>query len=108
MGGLADVGVSLSKGCYLGQEVMSRLNSMGSTQRQLYGVSFFGGIPQLPAKLFYEGRCVGELRSAAQSEQGSVGIALLKKRVGELTPILSLGENDTPCVVVNSCLTLLK
>jgi folate-binding protein YgfZ len=71
--------ISYTKGCYLGQEVMARLKSMGKVRRRLLRVT--GAIaewPPLPASLFLGERKVGELRSAVRADGGGfVGLAML-------------------------------
>lgn len=76
-GGLDRDAVSYVKGCYLGQEVMARLRAMGQVRRRLYRVSGEGGPPSLPATLLAGDRKAGELRSAAQTGPGWVGLAMI-------------------------------
>ncbi|MBC7368092.1 MAG: folate-binding protein YgfZ [Undibacterium sp.] len=76
-GGLEGETISYTKGCYLGQEVMARLKSMGQVRRRLKRVGGRGEAPQAPAALWQGGRQVGELRSAAKKENGFVGLAML-------------------------------
>ncbi len=78
--GLEADAISYTKGCYLGQEVMARLKSMGQVRRRLLRVHGTGEPPPtLPAPLFAGARQVGELRSAARSanENAFVGLAML-------------------------------
>jgi folate-binding protein YgfZ len=66
-----DAWVSYTKGCYLGQEVMARIQSMGSLRRILRRVS---GVVVVGQELRTpEGKAVGTVRSAA----GDVGLALV-------------------------------
>lgn len=76
--GLEVDAVSYTKGCYLGQEVMARLKSMGRVRRRLLRVSTTDNTtPSLPAALFQEDRKVGDLRSLApRPGGGAVGLAL--------------------------------
>ena len=78
---------SLTKGCYLGQEVVSRLYHLGTPQRGLYVVSLLSDVKtldiQLPEILFFEGRKIGELRTLYYVEGKAsswMGVALLKER----------------------------
>lgn len=77
--GLGDAAVSYAKGCYVGQEVMSRLHTRGRARRALRRVRWWGAAPAVPAPVFAAGRNVGELRSAAEGVEArpSVGLALL-------------------------------
>lgn len=76
-GGLDTEALSYTKGCYLGQEVMARLKSMGQVRRQLRRVSGSGAPPACPAPLYQETKHVGELRSAVRDGDGFVGLALV-------------------------------
>ncbi len=75
--GLEGETISYTKGCYLGQEVMARLKSMGQVRRRLTRVAGPGAVPETPAGLWQGGRQVGELRSAVKKEDGFVGLAML-------------------------------
>ena len=76
--GLEVEAVSYTKGCYLGQEVMARLKSMGRVRRGLVRVRGSGEVPGiLPAALYAGEKRVGELRSAARVENGFVGLAMV-------------------------------
>ena len=78
-GGLEADAISYTKGCYLGQEVMARLKSMGQVRRRLLRVRGRGEISgQLPLPLFVGARQVGELRSAVPDGAGEfIGLAML-------------------------------
>jgi tRNA-modifying protein YgfZ len=79
-GGLEADAISYTKGCYLGQEVMARLKSMGQVRRHLRRVQGSGEIPALPAPLHAGGRQVGELRSAVrEGPDGFIGLAMLSR-----------------------------
>ncbi len=66
-----DAWVSYTKGCYLGQEVMARIQSMGSLRRILRRVT--GPVSVGQELRTPEGKVVGTVRSAA----GAVGLALV-------------------------------
>jgi folate-binding protein YgfZ len=76
-GGLETAAISYTKGCYLGQEVMARLKSMGQVRRQLRPVTGTGLPPARPAKLYQGPKQVGELRSTTPEGPGFIGLALL-------------------------------
>lgn len=86
-GDLVPSAVSLTKGCYLGQEVVARLFHVGKPQRQLF-VMMFNGLNevdsiQLPIEITKENRSLGELRTLYQDTDNSnkwYGVALLKVR----------------------------
>jgi len=78
-GGLEAVAISYTKGCYLGQEVMARLKSMGQVRRRLLGIGGTGDtLPSVPAAVFVGSRQVGEIRSVARDGAGGwIGLAML-------------------------------
>jgi folate-binding protein YgfZ len=78
-GGLETDAISFTKGCYLGQEVMARLKSMGQLRRKLVRVSASEGPPPaVPCALLQGATRVGELRSAvADGAGGFIGLALV-------------------------------
>jgi folate-binding protein YgfZ len=69
--------VSYTKGCYLGQEVMARIQSLGSLRRILRRVS--GPVAVGQELKSPEGKVVGTVRSAA----GDVGLALVSVDLAE-------------------------
>jgi folate-binding protein YgfZ len=76
--GIEEIAVSFNKGCFIGQEVMARLKSMGRVRRGLIRVRGEGKRPEIPASLFVGERKVGELRSAAPRESGGfIGRAMV-------------------------------
>jgi folate-binding protein YgfZ len=77
-GGLEVDAISYTKGCYLGQEVMARLKSMGQLRRRLVRVAAEGRPPAVPCALLQGETRVGELRSAAADGAGGfIGLALV-------------------------------
>lgn len=77
-GGLESAAISYSKGCYLGQEVMARLQR-GRVRRALVRVAGSGAPPQVPAPLWRADRREGELRSVVPDAggRGFAGLALV-------------------------------
>lgn len=75
-----DLGVHYNKGCYLGQEVIERLRSRGTPNREFRRVKLSGDAPaSLPIAIVSdEGRDLGSLTSLNAAGQG---IAVLRRRV---------------------------
>ena len=104
-GGLEGAAISYTKGCYLGQEVMARLKSMGQVRRRLIRVTGAGGeVPgELSAALFVGERKVGELRSAVRDGAGGwIGLAMLSLLHVEVPTVLALTAGGTPTVCLLS------
>lgn len=77
--GLETIAISYTKGCYLGQETMARLKSMGQIRRQLFRIQGIGSVPLArPLSVFQEGKRVGELKTTAVGPDGRfLGFALI-------------------------------
>jgi len=77
--GIEDRAVSYSKGCYIGQEVINRVHSIGHVNRELRGLRLADDLKTLPArgdKLFKDGKEVGHITSAIASPALKANIAL--------------------------------
>ena len=71
--------VSYTKGCYIGQEVLNRIHTMGHVNRQLCRLRLAGQLQTLPAKgdkVFQGEREVGYVTSALASPALEANIAL--------------------------------
>ncbi len=69
--------VSFTKGCYLGQEVMARIDSRGHVNRLLVGIALEGAaVPLVGAHMKVDGKDVGRITSAAFSPTLGKTIAL--------------------------------
>lgn len=93
--GLEASAISFSKGCYLGQETMARLRSMGQIRRKLMRVVGEGQRPaEQPHALYQGAACIGELRTAVSlSAGGYVGFALIVLRGFDAVKGMSLEPN---------------
>ncbi|WP_246114454.1 CAF17-like 4Fe-4S cluster assembly/insertion protein YgfZ [Rubripirellula tenax] len=61
-----DQTISFTKGCYLGQETVARLDALGQVQKKLVLWTIRGAIPEVDAKLESDGKTVGRLTSIAK------------------------------------------
>ncbi len=59
--------ISFDKGCYIGQEVVVRLNTYDKVQKRLVGVALDDGGPEPEARLEVDGKEVGFLTSVVDS-----------------------------------------
>ena len=77
--------ISFNKGCYIGQEVVARLNAYDKVQRHLARLSWQDGDnPARGDALYADGRRIGELTSVAPPECGrSVGLGYVRKAHAE-------------------------
>jgi folate-binding protein YgfZ len=87
--------VSLTKGCYLGQEVVARMHNIGKAQRRLFVLGGKGASPETPCPLHNaEGKAVGELRTAYAHADAWNGVALLKTRFVQPGSLLLQEANE--------------
>ena len=91
--------ISFSKGCYIGQEVVTRLDTYDKVQKHLVGISWKDhDVPAANATLSHDGKKVGTLTSAVVSPRldHGIGLAYVRKarsQAGvELTLTLADGE----------------
>ncbi len=75
--------VSFTKGCFLGQELVCRIDTRGHVNRQLRGIAVTGDVvPAAGAALKLGDRDVGRVTSAARSPRlGVVALALVRREV---------------------------
>ncbi len=96
-----DRGVSFTKGCYLGQEIVERMRARGAPANLLVGLSFAGGEVCAGASLTHNGQSVGRVTSAAQSFKldRRIGLGYVKSDFAESdTRLLAVGGNsETTC-----------
>lgn len=95
--------VSFTKGCFLGQEPVARLQNRGHTNRGLVGLDLgTGGVPPPPGTaILVDGREVGVLGTAVSSARlgRTVALALLRHEHAVPGTAVTLG-NGTAAVVV--------
>lgn len=59
--------ISFTKGCYLGQETVARLDALGQVQKQLVRWRIDGAIPDAGSEVSADGKVVGRLTSVAKT-----------------------------------------
>ena len=99
--------ISFTKGCYLGQEPIARLDAMGHTNRELRGLRLSAGPPPEPgsAVLSADDRQeIGRITSAALVPTTNLPVALALLRSGFLEPgtavhVASAAGATTPATV---------
>ena len=84
--GLEKKMVDFNKGCYLGQEVMARLHSMGQVQRRVLAVRLECDSPistNLPIPVVLDDKQVGVLKSLVKHENSWMGVAKIHLKAKE-------------------------
>jgi folate-binding protein YgfZ len=102
--GLSDA-VSFDKGCYVGQEVVARLQTYDKVSRSLVGLEFAPDqdLPKNGTPLLIDGRNVGVVTSAIVppgSERG-VALAYVKRKELRAGLTLELGPDGPPATCVD-------
>jgi tRNA-modifying protein YgfZ len=67
-------GVDFRKGCYVGQEVVSRMQHRGTARTRILPVRFEGEAPELGSEISADGRTVGRMGSSIEGH----GLAMLR------------------------------
>jgi len=101
--GLLDA-VSFSKGCYVGQEIIARMESRGRLAKRLMGLklrrpadSEDGALPSIatPAKLEAEGKDAGDLTSAVVSPRfGAIALAYVRSAHAQPGAVVQVAGAD--------------
>lgn len=96
--------LSFTKGCYLGQEPIARLDALGHTNRELRRLKGMGPCPALPAELVAagSGENVGKLTSVATACAGTgwVGLGYLKTKWTHSGALVQIRDSSETAQVV--------
>jgi folate-binding protein YgfZ len=105
--GIETRAISYTKGCYIGQEVINRIHTLGHVNRELRGFRLAGDLKTLPAKgdkFFHAGKEVGYITSAIASPKlkANIGLGYARKEVHQIGTELTLRskEGDTAARIV--------
>lgn len=92
--------ISFTKGCYLGQETVARLDALGHVNRRLLAVAVEGELPAA-AEVMADGTFVGKLTSQCHSPRlgYSLGLAVLSTKAVAATTLTVAGK-PARCVEV--------
>ncbi len=88
---LVDGAVDFTKGCYLGQELIARIDSRGHVNRRLRGVRLTTNVlPPVGAEVVWGEEPVGAITSIAESLTLSapVGMAMVRRQVEPGSPVM--------------------
>jgi folate-binding protein YgfZ len=99
--GRNDRAISFTKGCYLGQETVARIDALGHVNQQIAGVKFAGRqVPAAGVTLTTGDATAGCVTSASYSPQLGAPLALAMVRREFLAPGTKLDSAAGPCDVV--------
>jgi folate-binding protein YgfZ len=101
--------VSYKKGCYIGQEVINRIHSIGHVNKEIHRLRLADDLKKLPMKgdkLFHDDKEVGYVTSAVKSPALNATIALGYVRREASSPgselRLRIASEETKALVVRS------
>jgi folate-binding protein YgfZ len=78
--GLRDEVCNFNKGCYLGQEVINRVDVKGQVTKQLHRIAITGSTQDaLGAAVELDDKVVGTITSVAETPEGCMGLAVLRR-----------------------------
>ena len=93
--GIESRAITYTKGCYIGQEVINRIHSVGHVNRELRGLRLATDLESLPPrgeKLICGGKDVGCITSAVYSPQfGNIALGYVRREVNQIGNELQLG-----------------
>ena len=75
--GLDATAVSFTKGCFVGQELVCRIDTRGHVNRSLRRLRAAGGVLAVGSDLVLDGKVVGQVTSSA----GDVALAMVRREV---------------------------
>jgi folate-binding Fe-S cluster repair protein YgfZ len=70
-------GISFTKGCYTGQEIVARMKYLGRVKRRMLRFSTLGVPPSAGAALYADRGVVGQVVSSAPTAAGSEFLAVI-------------------------------
>ena len=84
-----DRAISFTKGCYLGQETVARIDALGHVNRRLTGVMTTAGLPRIGAEVRRGPDVIGTISSTCWSPRLGAGLGLtLLRGAGPEEPLL--------------------
>ena len=93
--GLENRAVSYTKGCYIGQEVLNRIHSIGHVTKELRGLKILDAgiaLPKKGDKLFHAGKEAGYVTSATKSPalKSNLALGYVRKEANQIGTELTL------------------
>jgi folate-binding protein YgfZ len=105
--GVESRAISYNKGCYIGQEVINRIHSIGHVNKELRRLQFADDLPALPVKgdkLFHADKEIGYITSAVRSPmlKATVALSYVRREANALGTELTLrtGQGVYPLKII--------
>ncbi|NEP29822.1 MAG: folate-binding protein, partial [Moorea sp. SIO3I6] len=91
--------ISFSKGCYIGQETIARLNTYKGVKQRLWGIRL-SAPTDLGSVITVDGKKVGKLTSVTETDQGLFGLAYIRTKAGGVGLKVLLGDVEGEILAV--------
>ncbi len=83
--------ISFSKGCYIGQETIARLDTYNGVKQQLWGVKLSAIAPPGTVATVGDDK-VGKLTSSIETDSGAFGLAYIRTKAGGESLTVNFGD----------------
>ena len=83
--------ISFTKGCYIGQETIARLNTYKGVKQYLWGIKLTSSVP-VGTPITLDSEKVGVLTSCTQTDAGTIGLGYVRSKAGGVGLKVMLGE----------------
>jgi folate-binding protein YgfZ len=94
--------ISFTKGCYLGQETVARIDALGHVNQHLAGIRFSGDVLPKPGdELIHAGKTAGHVTSTTFSPKLQAPLALAMLRREQSAAGIRLESPAGPCDVIS-------
>jgi folate-binding protein YgfZ len=91
--------ISLSKGCYIGQETIARLHTYRGVKQQLWGIRLAGPAPS-GSLITAAGEKVGQLTSCLLTAAGYLGLGYIRTKAVQPGLKVAIGETEGELVAL--------
>jgi folate-binding protein YgfZ len=89
--------ISFNKGCYIGQEIIARLDTYQKLKQQLWGLRLSAPVqPNTPLQV--EGKQVGTVTSVTTTPEGPFALGYIRTKAGGAGLRVQVGENSAEVV----------
>ena len=94
--------IDFKKGCYIGQEVIARLDSYNKVQKRIMGFVSEHSIP-LQSTLLHDNTEIGIVTSSHQLSNGSIGLAYIRSEFAfpDSTVLTIINQQQIPCTILS-------
>ncbi len=86
--------VSFTKGCYIGQETIARLDTYNGVKQQLWGIKLNGSAPPGTPICDADQTKIGQLTSVVTTPTGIIGLAYIRTKAGGVGLDVRVGDSN--------------